>query len=62
MIGSYLQRPFSLAMKQIFTLLLCAALYGPGQAQTYFYIDQIAVQPAPITDQDQIFLARTSGL
>ncbi len=49
-------------MKQIFNLLLCAAFYGPGQAQTYFYIDLIAVQPAPITYQDQISLARASGL
>jgi hypothetical protein len=49
-------------MKHILTLFLCAALYASGQAQTYFYVDQIAVQPTPTTDQDQVSIALTGGL
>lgn len=49
-------------MKPILTLLLCAVLLGSARAQTYFYIDEIGVQPSPTSDQDNISIALTGGL
>ncbi len=49
-------------MKPILTLLLCAVLLGSARAQTYFYIDEIAVQPSPTSDQDNVSIALTGGL
>ena len=49
-------------MKPILTLLLCAALLGSARAQTYFYIDEITVQPSPTSDQDNVSIALAGGL
>jgi hypothetical protein len=49
-------------MKPTLTLLLCAVLLGSARAQTYFYIDAIAVQPTPTSDQDNVSVALTGGL
>jgi hypothetical protein len=49
-------------MKPILTLLLCAVLLGSTRAQTYFYIDEIAVQPSPTSAQDNVSIALTGGL
>ena len=49
-------------MKPTLTLLLCAVLLGSARAQTYFYIDAIAVQPSPTSDQDNVSVALTGGL
>ncbi len=45
-----------------FALALLIGLAYPALGQTYFYIDQIAVQPTPTTDQDQVTIALTGGL
>ena len=49
-------------MVRAVTLSLAFALLSLSQAQTYFYIDEIVVQPQPATTEDDITIALNGGL
>jgi hypothetical protein len=50
------------AMMRTLTLFPLLFVLLTAQAQTYFYIEEIAVQPSAPTDQDEITLALSGGL
>ena len=49
-------------MKRSLSLLILLWGVLGTQAQTYFYIDEIAVLPSPASDQDNVSIALTGGL